>query len=174
MSSYQPAFLKRPPSNSSIRTQVSVGRHTLIPDPGYRSSCRLSCPRLRRPWRPYSLFFSLIRTTHGTMGQPSRWSTRYRTRRNPFYQWRTLTAIHFLPPSQFSLSADPSNWSVDKPEADDDLHRPDPRRDILNDSGSMFTLRGLANLGCLALLLLGIVTLLYAFSPFFFSAVFSF
>ena len=65
---------------------------------------------------------------------------------------------HFLP--QFSLSADPSHWSVDKPEADDDLHRPDPRRDVLNDSGTMFTVRGLANLGCLSLLLLGLVTLL--------------
>jgi beta-glucan synthesis-associated protein KRE6 len=63
---------------------------------------------------------------------------------------------------------------MDKPEPDDDLHRPDPRRDILNDSGSMFTLRGLANLGCLAFILLGIVTLLYVFfSPFFSSPQFS-
>lgn len=95
MSSYQPAFLKRPSSNSSLRTQD---------DSRYDGSTK-----------------SLV--------------------------------------DKFSLSADPSNWSIDKPEPDDDLHRPDPRRDVLNDSGSMFTLRGLANLGCLALLLLGIVTL---------------
>ena len=69
-----------------------------------------------------------------------------------------------IPAQQFSLPADPANWNIDKPEPDDDLHRPDPRRDMLNDSGSMFTLRGIANLGCLVLILLGIVTLLSVFS----------
>ena len=104
------------------------------------------------------------------MGEPRHWSTRSRTHLNPFGQWLTLTVIHFLslPLSQFSWSADPSNWSVDKPGADDDLHQPDPRRDILNDSDSTSTLRGLTNLCCLALLLLGFVTPLWAFSLFFF------
>ena len=49
MGSYQPAFLKRPPSNSSIRTPVSVGWPTLIPNPGYCSPCCLSRPRLPHP-----------------------------------------------------------------------------------------------------------------------------
>ncbi|KAF9647162.1 glycoside hydrolase family 16 protein [Thelephora ganbajun] len=95
MGSYQPAFLKRPPSNASLKTQD---------DSRYDGSTK-----------------SLV--------------------------------------DKFSLSADPSNWNIDRPEPDDDLHRPDPRRDVLNDSGTMFTIRGLANLGCLALLLLCTVTL---------------
>jgi len=60
---------------------------------------------------------------------------------------------------QFSLPADPSLWSSNRPEPDDDLHKPDPRRDLLNDSGSMFTVRAFVNLGCLAFLLLGIMAL---------------
>ena len=67
----------------------------------------------------------------------------------------------FLP--WFSPSADLSNWSIDRPEPDNDLHRHGPRWDVLNDSRTMFTLRGLVNLGCLTLLLLSIVTLLYIF-----------
>jgi len=70
---------------------------------------------------------------------------------------------------QYSLAPDPyvwgSNISPDQPEPDDDLHNPDPRRDRKNDAGgSVFTYRGLANVGCLTLLLLGLVTLLYVFS----------
>ena len=66
---------------------------------------------------------------------------------------------------QYSLAPDPyvwgSNISPDQPE-------PDPRRDRKNDAGgSVFTYRGLANVGCLTLLLLGLVTLLYVFSPIF-------
>ena len=38
-------------------------------------------------------------------------------------------------------------------QADDYLHNPDPKRDLKHDKGgSIFTLRGLQNLGCLALL----------------------
>ncbi|KAL9715895.1 hypothetical protein Ac2012v2_000338 [Leucoagaricus gongylophorus] len=65
---------------------------------------------------------------------------------------------------KYSLAPDPyvwgSNISPDQPEPDDDLHNPDPRRDRKNDAGgSVFTYRGLANVGCLTLLLLGLVTL---------------
>lgn len=58
-------------------------------------------------------------------------------------------------------SADSSSWSTDIPEADDDLRGPDPRRDVLGGSEIMFALCGPINLGRLALLLLGIVALLY-------------
>lgn len=46
-------------------------------------------------------------------------------------------------------------------EADDFLHNPDPRRDRVSDSGrSIFTSRGLGNLGCLSILVIGLITLL--------------
>ena len=47
-------------------------------------------------------------------------------------------------------------------EDDDYLHNPDPKRDRDADGGSsIFTLRGLGNLGCLLILGLGLLTLLY-------------
>ncbi|KAI9513053.1 beta-glucan synthesis-associated [Russula earlei] len=60
--------------------------------------------------------------------------------------------------SKFSLSPDPASWGSDispsHPEPDDYLHNPDPKRDRNNDrGGSIFTYRGLTNLGCLALLI---------------------
>lgn len=69
-------------------------------------------------------------------------------------------------PLQFSLSPDPSAWGADlslnHAEADDYLHNPDPKRDRINDGGGhIFTARGLANLGCIVFLALGIITLLY-------------
>lgn len=65
---------------------------------------------------------------------------------------------------KFSLSADPSSWGTDlsanHAEADDYLHNPDPRRDRKNDQGgTVFTARGIANLGFLLLLALGLITL---------------
>ena len=105
------------------------------------------------------------RTTHAMMGQLDRWSTRYDTLHGRRRHVRALTTPTFL--LQFSLSADPSSWNVDRPEPDDELHRPDPRRDVLNDSGAVFTLRGLVNLGCVILLLVGLITLLYVSALFF-------
>lgn len=50
---------------------------------------------------------------------------------------------------------------MDDSEADDFLHNPDPRRDRASDAGgSIFTGRGLGNLGCLSILVLGLITLL--------------
>ncbi|THH13791.1 hypothetical protein EW146_g6466 [Bondarzewia mesenterica] len=66
---------------------------------------------------------------------------------------------------QFSLSPDPRNWgsnlSPDFTEADDDIHNPDHginSRSIFHD-GHLLSYRGLANMGCLVLLILGIITL---------------
>ena len=51
---------------------------------------------------------------------------------------------------------------LDQPEPDDDLHNPNPRRDKRNDGGgSMLTLRGLQNVGCLLIMSVGILGLLY-------------
>jgi hypothetical protein len=68
--------------------------------------------------------------------------------------------------SQFSLSPDPTQWgaavSMNHPEPDDVLHNPDPKRDRRSDGGgSLFTHRGLANLGCLLLISLAVIALLY-------------
>ncbi|EGO05193.1 glycoside hydrolase family 16 protein [Serpula lacrymans var. lacrymans S7.3] len=65
---------------------------------------------------------------------------------------------------KFSLSPDPSSWGADispnHPEPDDFLHNPDPRRDHRKDrGGSILTYRGFANLGCLIVLSLGLLTL---------------
>ena len=55
--------------------------------------------------------------------------------------------------TQFHLPADPISWSYLGPEADDDFHDPDYRGTrssrIIN---AVFTLRGVANVGCLILL----------------------
>ncbi|ESK98039.1 glycoside hydrolase family 16 protein [Moniliophthora roreri MCA 2997] len=70
---------------------------------------------------------------------------------------------------KFSLSPDPATWGADlslnNPEPDDELHTPDPRRDRRTDSGgTLFTQRGLSNLGCL-LLLGSTLTTLFAGYP---------
>lgn len=52
--------------------------------------------------------------------------------------------------------------SILTPSGTDFLHNPDPRRDIKNDqTGTILTFRGIANLGFLFLLSLGLLTLLY-------------
>jgi hypothetical protein len=67
---------------------------------------------------------------------------------------------------KFSLSPDPKAWgsnlSPDFQEPDDYLHNPDPQRDRRNDHGShIFTYRGLTNLGCLILICVALISLLY-------------
>lgn len=71
-----------------------------------------------------------------------------------------------MPSAQFSLSPDPTAWgsnlSPEFTEADDYLHDPDPRRDrSLESKVDIFTYRGLTNVGCLLLLLFGLLALLY-------------
>lgn len=67
---------------------------------------------------------------------------------------------------KYSLSADPATWGSNLypnvPEPDDALHSPDARKGKYREhsSGSMLTRRGMANLGCLALLLAALLTLL--------------
>ncbi|KAK7045955.1 hypothetical protein VNI00_006950 [Paramarasmius palmivorus] len=65
---------------------------------------------------------------------------------------------------KFSLSPDPKTWGLDlswnNTEPDDELHNPDPARDRKNDQGGdIFNSRSFANLGCLILLIVGILTL---------------
>ncbi|KIY45768.1 glycoside hydrolase family 16 protein [Fistulina hepatica ATCC 64428] len=80
---------------------------------------------------------------------------------------KTSQSHQSLAPSiadKFSLSADPAQWgsnlSPDNPEPDDYLHNPDPRRDRRSDvAGTLFTIRGFMNLGCLCLLCASLLTL---------------
>ena len=65
---------------------------------------------------------------------------------------------------KFSLSPDPASWganvALNQPEADDYLHNPDPKRDRKSDrGGTIFTIRGLWNIGCIALLIMALVML---------------
>ncbi|KAK7064355.1 glycoside hydrolase family 16 protein [Favolaschia claudopus] len=65
---------------------------------------------------------------------------------------------------KFSLSPDPALWGTDispnHPEPDDALHAVDPRRDrTIDRGGSVFTGRGILNLGCLLVLGLGLLGL---------------
>ena len=67
------------------------------------------------------------------------------------------------------MSPDPSSWggnlSPNSREPDDELHNPDPRRDRKSDQGgTIFTARGISNLGCLVILFSGMTMLLYVFS----------
>ncbi|KAF8976990.1 beta-glucan synthesis-associated [Cyathus striatus] len=64
----------------------------------------------------------------------------------------------------YSLSPSPKSWGMpllmNTPEDDDYLHNPDPTRDRKSDrGGAIFTLRGLANLGCLFILAAGMLVL---------------
>lgn len=65
---------------------------------------------------------------------------------------------------KYSLSHDVKSWGTNlsptQPEPDDDLHNPDPRRDRKIDTDRNFlTARGFANLGCLFILGLALITL---------------
>jgi beta-glucan synthesis-associated protein KRE6 len=64
-------------------------------------------------------------------------------------------------PGKFNLSPDPRAWGNTAGAEDDDwLH--DPRKGKgINDRGTIFTLRGISNVGCLAILAVGLTTLLY-------------
>ncbi|EJF66803.1 beta-glucan synthesis-associated protein [Dichomitus squalens] len=71
------------------------------------------------------------------------------------------TASTHVPPSisdRYVLPLDPA--AFDGPEADDKLHNPDPVRDHRQDKGgTIITSRGLMNLGCIFVLVAGIVAL---------------
>ncbi|KAI5123165.1 hypothetical protein M0805_000868 [Coniferiporia weirii] len=66
--------------------------------------------------------------------------------------------------SKYSLAPDPSSWGTANTlgvrEPDDSLHEPDPKRDKTVDmGGTIFTRRGLENVGCLFVLCIAIFAL---------------
>ncbi|KAF5353241.1 hypothetical protein D9756_007896 [Leucocoprinus leucothites] len=65
---------------------------------------------------------------------------------------------------KYSLAPSPQSWGMpllmNSPEPDDDLHNPDPKRDRKSDKGgTICTGRGIANLGCLFILVAGMLML---------------
>ncbi|KAG7446496.1 glycoside hydrolase family 16 protein [Guyanagaster necrorhizus] len=64
---------------------------------------------------------------------------------------------------KFSLSPDPQQWgsdlSPDLVEPDDDIHTPKERSDQVEIGGHVISIRGVTNLGCLAMLCAGILAL---------------
>lgn len=53
---------------------------------------------------------------------------------------------------------------MDTPEPDDELHNPNPQRDReLDKAQTFYSSRGAANLGCLFLLIFGVLALLFVF-----------
>ncbi|TFK38137.1 beta-glucan synthesis-associated protein KRE6 [Crucibulum laeve] len=74
------------------------------------------------------------------------------------------TSTHPSISEKYSLSPSPATWGMPllmhNTEADDELHNPDPQRDRQNDrGGSIFTIRGFANLGCIFILAAGLLML---------------
>ncbi|KAG2005855.1 beta-glucan synthesis-associated protein KRE6 [Coprinopsis cinerea AmutBmut pab1-1] len=66
--------------------------------------------------------------------------------------------------AKYSLPPSPRAWglplTMEFPEPDDALHNPDPRRDKHGDRGGhIFTSRGIANLGCMFVLCMGMLAL---------------
>ncbi|KAF7966825.1 hypothetical protein HWV62_36925 [Athelia sp. TMB] len=94
-------------------------------------------------------------------GSPAGVQNGYSNSRMPaFYRHDSATTLSLS--DKYSLAGDHSSWAADLSyaEADDVLHNPDPTRDRRTDlSGTIFTCRGLTNVGCLALLVLAVITL---------------
>ncbi|KAF9068692.1 beta-glucan synthesis-associated [Rhodocollybia butyracea] len=69
--------------------------------------------------------------------------------------------------TKFSLTPDPKRWdlvvSPGVAEPDDYLHNPDPRRDRLNDNHFVISGRGIANVGCLFILMAALLGLFVGF-----------
>ncbi|EKM61134.1 glycoside hydrolase family 16 protein [Phanerochaete carnosa HHB-10118-sp] len=129
---------------------------SLKPKPYARSTASsttsLLIPQSRSP-APQATFAQSPRSA--TVSEASFDDTRYTGRSAPIPQSIS---------DKFSLSPNPNEWganlSIEHPEPDDFIHNPDPRRDRKSDrGGDFFTYRALANLGCLVVLLVGLLAL---------------
>lgn len=118
-------------------------RHDALPSPSSTSSLAVANPFLMSVKRAESTVSIISDTPY-----PSRASSRY-----------------FALEEKFSLATDPRSWgsniSPEFSEPDDDLHNPDEgqnARSVYRD-GHLLSWRGLANMGCLVLMCLGILML---------------
>ncbi|KAG2008507.1 beta-glucan synthesis-associated protein KRE6 [Coprinopsis cinerea AmutBmut pab1-1] len=68
---------------------------------------------------------------------------------------------------KYSLDPSPAQWGtpllMDVREPDDELHNPDPKQDSSKTEWSSFSYRGMSNLGCLSILIVGMLVLLWVF-----------
>ncbi|KAG2005780.1 beta-glucan synthesis-associated protein KRE6 [Coprinopsis cinerea AmutBmut pab1-1] len=76
----------------------------------------------------------------------------------------SISSLHESIAERYSLAASPRSWgtplTMHQPEDDDELHNPSSIRDAMGDrGGAFFSWRGLSNLGCLVLLVAGILAL---------------
>ncbi|KAL7424322.1 hypothetical protein Q5752_000004 [Cryptotrichosporon argae] len=73
------------------------------------------------------------------------------------------SSLEHAPSDSSGNYAQKDGWALGtglEPEADDFLHNPDPKRDRKNDrGGTIFTLRGLTNIGCLVVMILCLIAL---------------
>ena len=159
-------------------------RHDALPSPSSTSSLAVANPFLvsvKRAESTVSIIVtrrlslspvgSLISLHHiqSDTPYPSRASSRYFALEEKVRLAVSLPRYaprHSSPPSQFSLATDPRSWgsniSPEFSEPDDDLHNPDEgqnARSVYRD-GHLLSWRGLANMGCLVLMCLGILMLL--------------
>ncbi|KAF9479722.1 glycoside hydrolase family 16 protein [Pholiota conissans] len=109
---------------------------------------------------------SLIQPTSNYSGRPTnRDSTNATTASlSPYDNISPSASIVPSISDKFSLSPDPTAWgsnlSPDFKEPDDDLHNPDPRRGSKQSHrATVFSVRGLTNMGCLILLCVGLLAL---------------
>lgn len=74
----------------------------------------------------------------------------------------SLNSVKASLTSKYSLGPSPEDWSLPLyiKEEDDALHNPDPS---INGRGHVFTFRGLTNLGCIFILVVGFITLFAAY-----------
>ena len=84
---------------------------------------------------------------------------------SPLYSSSYFTVKLTVPlSSQFDLGPDPRLWgaelSLDYVEDDDELHRPAVGKSRIERDGNYMSARGVANLGCTIILILGLLALL--------------
>ncbi|KAI0036622.1 beta-glucan synthesis-associated protein [Vararia minispora EC-137] len=153
-----PSYLDAERGNPSM-TSVNSSTAYLVPTAGSRSGVYAAFSR-----SPSNA--SKASSTPSITGSPYPSTPSLRSHQSPMVSG-SMT-------EKYSISPDFTTWgndlTMDYKEEDDLLHNPDPRRDKQNDQGgSIFTARGLTNLGCIALLLLALVSLfaLYPILTFF-------
>ena len=150
----------------------SNSNYSLPPLPRQDSSSTLLSPtKSTLPYTPVRNLRLNLNLTHSqsysaeNRGSVASSSHSGRSPRSPFVPISpTPSSRQSLSEKYDIMSPDPSQWGAgyDMPEKDDDLHNPDPSRDWKTDSaGTILTSRGCMNVGCLAVMALVLVGLLY-------------
>ncbi|KAG9038848.1 hypothetical protein FRB95_014397 [Tulasnella sp. JGI-2019a] len=153
----RPASLQHSPMNQQTQRRPFIAPTTPSASPN-NSSASLLLPNQRGPPAGSPVRPGANLTVPSARGQPS-----LKTKNSDASLAMTASLGSSIS-DKYSFGADPASWGAEigpgHPEPDDHIHNPDPRRDRKNDEGgTIFTSRGIANLGCLAILACGLVTL---------------